>query len=120
MKVSELTGPILDWAVAIAEGLTPYLVHGQVAYTDPGHGARVYFRPSTDWSQGGPIIEREKLELRPGLFHSKFWTCWGQTRQGHRNSQQGKTGPTPLVAAMRCFVALRLGEEIELLVEVSL
>ena len=50
MKTSELTGAALDWAVAKAIGeYKPVPV--------PNY--------STDWAQGGPIIEREKIEICP-------------------------------------------------------
>lgn len=103
MKASELTGAALDWAVAKCEW-----------NREEGDWRGTYRADySTDWAQGGPIIEREKLELRPGLYHSELWACWGQTQHGERLSQQGKTGPTPLIAAMRCYVASKLGDNID-------
>ena len=61
MKVSYLSGPALDWAVAICEGRTDVRV-------DPDDGELVgqsEFDYSTDWAQGGPIIEREKITVGP-------------------------------------------------------
>ena len=117
IKTQDLIGPALDWAVALCKGKgiefedpsDPWLTVDGIA-DQPLHS----YTPSLDWHQGGPIIEREKLELRPGLYHSELWTCWGQTQHGHRRSEQGKTGPTPLIAAMRCYVASKLGDEVEI------
>ena len=74
-------------------------------------------RYSTDWAQGGPIIDREKLcvgyqhqcdpEYVPLLDPATI--CWARTTAGGYL----KYGPTPLVAALRCFVASRLGDEVE-------
>ena len=57
VKTNELTGAPLDWAVAKCEGEEVRLIKGQLEtlWTDNG------YKPSTDWSQGGPIIEREEL-----------------------------------------------------------
>jgi hypothetical protein len=57
LKANELTGAALDWAVAKCEGMvpnTPFIASNK-EYT---------FKPSTDWAQGGPIIERERDSLR--------------------------------------------------------
>ena len=72
-------------------------------------------RPSTGsarwaerWAQGGPIIERERIDLNydPG---EKMWTA-------HWFGEAEYTvywGLTPLIAAMRCFVASKLGDEVD-------
>jgi len=104
MKTSELIGTALDWAVAKAYGV-------RVKY-DSKEGLHInnitgwfHYRPSTEWAQGGPIIERERIELRRDgdggwiacdNIHPEFY------------------GPTPLVAAMRCFVASVLGDEVDI------
>lgn len=100
MKTSELIGPTLDWAVAKCEGGTVRTENG--VFLNRGDGYE-YFTPSTDWTQGGPIIEREGINLVK--MHSKGW---------HADCGKIATGPTPLVAAMRCYVASKLGEEVEI------
>jgi hypothetical protein len=71
------------------------------------------FEPSTDWAQGGPIIEREHIELtfdRDGpdiLWHAKKYAFDGTLLWS-------ESGPTPLIAAMRCYVASKLGDEVEI------
>ena len=96
MKTSELIGAALDWAVAKCEGVT-----------EGKDGAWYYDRRnaynySTDWAQGGPIIEREKITLE--------WT--GEDWMGYIWHDAEFFGPTPLIAAMRCYVASKLGDNI--------
>jgi len=104
IKTSELTGAALDWAVAkcIHEPDDVVVFEGRVyAYPDSTNG----FSPSTDWAEGGPIIEREELS-RLSCYNHNEWGCL--------NGDIFYEGQTPLVAAMRCFVASRLGDEIEI------
>jgi hypothetical protein len=96
MKTSELTGAALDWAVAICEH--------NVGWEPEGEDRDFY---STNWAQGGPIIEREKLNL---------WWCKGNQfyTSTHQDGTTVEDGPTPLIAAMRCYVASKLGDEVEI------
>lgn len=104
MKTSELNGAALDWAVAKCEGLNPPIVNGSMDIGDcPDY--------STDWDQGGPIIEREWLDVTPWPNESDEEIRW-QCNQ-HDVSDCCYYGPTPLIAAMRCYVASKLGDEIE-------
>lgn len=120
IKVSEATPLQLNYLVAKCEGMTieirPAGACGRPLYVLAAEAGSTpwTWEPSTSWHHGGPIIEREKLELRPGLYHSNVWACWGQSHHGERLSQQGKTGPTPLIAAMRCYVASQLGDVVEI------
>ena len=101
MKTSELTGAALDWAVAKCEGRSEPEVLNNFAVAWYTWGNTHY---STDWAQGGPIIEREGIALY--LYGGAEW-----------NAHVGESeynGPTALVAAMRCYVASKLGDEIEL------
>ena len=99
MKVSELSGFALDWAVALCE-VGPI----DIKDIDDPH----FY--STDWSEGGPIIEREGINLDNYAKNPK-WSAW--TPAPDRESGEAQAyGPTPLIAAMRCYVASRLGEEI--------
>jgi hypothetical protein len=97
MKTSELTGAALDWAVSMAENWA---------------GADFEVKPySTDWAQGGPIIDREIDQLTRARL-SISAVEWEAVAQG--DDQCTATGPTPLIAAMRCYVASKLGDEIEI------
>jgi hypothetical protein len=61
---------------------------------------------TSSWAQGGPIIEREKIATQPWLSEGD----WGASIKGGFFEQHG---PTPLIAAMRCFVSSKLGDEVE-------
>ena len=93
MKTSELTGTALDWAVHFA-------LHGSCE----GYAEHEY---STNWAQGGPIIEREKLDV---FCSGNVWDA----STGDRHPNVIKSGTTPLIAAMRCYVASKLGDEVEI------
>ena len=95
MKTSELTGAALDWAVAKCEGV----INGDDL--DIGFILERGYTPSTDWAQGGPIIERELIELQ----YNGEWKATNQLLDYG-------SGTTPLVAAMRCYVASKLGDEV--------
>ena len=97
MKTSELTGAALDWAVAQAEGKT-WAVWRFVEWHSDGD-----LNYSTDWAQGGAIIERERICLIDQ--GGDYW----QAICGWKEM----FGDTPLIAAMRCYVASKLGDEVE-------
>ena len=100
MKTSELIGRPLDVAVEIA------LQGGQLR---PDYNPRYAPEHSTNWSQGGPVIEREGMLIRPQPGYN-LWEAWKHgADEGHFS-----VGPTPLVAAMRCYVASKLGDEVEI------
>lgn len=106
MKTSELIGPVLDWAVAKCEGATLYMV-GEVLCIGWEYTFDVRltnYSPSTDWAQGGPIIGRKGLTLR--YMYGEGYDAYGHT--GHK-----QRGSTPLIAAMRCYVASKFGDEID-------
>ena len=68
-------------------------------------------RYSTDWAQGGPIIEREGIStVSQGDGHEWIASLWDYETEDWRLHT---TGPTPLIAAMRCFVASKLGDEVD-------
>jgi hypothetical protein len=101
IKTSELTGAALDWAVAKGEGA----INGNDL--DIGFILEGGYSPSTDWAQGGPIIEREKIGW--------FWDA-GNEHWCAANPKATfcEDGPTPLVAAMRCYVASILGDTVNI------
>ena len=100
MKTSELTGAALDWAVEFALEVVGCL------------GS-----PSTNWAQGGPIIEREKIDLcwspSRGSCLATISVLWPNEFPCGRRCITTH-GPTPLIAAMRCYVASKLGDEVEI------
>jgi Protein of unknown function (DUF2591) len=118
IKVADATGPTLDWMVAKCEGIARELDHGLFTeYLNPNvTGAKASllpfpkcFSPSTRWAQGGPIIERENISLvSPSTLLTAFW----QADIGHANKFT-QWDHKPLIAAMRCYVASKLGDEVE-------
>ena len=120
VKTSELTGAVLDWAVAECEGKNP-----NTEYTKPceyglfpswregdGFGPLIQ-NYSTDWAQGGPIIEREGIDCRKvGPSEWEPRTLWCGLKR-HNDVILNMQGPTPLIAAMRCYVASKLGDEVD-------
>ena len=115
---SDLTGPALDWAVAKCEGI-PVTTSGIYRYLGRVNqellGYQIYFgsvafKPSTKWSQGGPIIEREQIALNL-LFNQAPERLWMASATGGSHSPSVvQYGPTPLIAAMRCYVVSKLGD----------
>lgn len=108
MKTAELTGAALDWAVAKCEGRTWIHAENFLAYyedDDEGEGEMHY---SNNWAQGGPIIEREGITLASPNPIDTDWCAmlWG--------AQAKQSGTTPLIAAMRCYVASKLGDDVEI------
>jgi len=128
MRTSELSGAALNWAVAIAEGWQPTTARdntGQYPWLikvgkniDPKQ-----YRPSTNWIQGGPIIERERISLIwMGFADEQYWVgSIDAVRREHEMFngielpyEHEAKGTTPLEAAMRCYVASKLGDDVEI------
>ena len=105
MKTSELTGAALDWAVAKCVGGNIRTENG--VFLNQGDGYE-YFTPSTNWSQAGPIIEREKMAIMLCESDGDWLADLSGTDKVFTAS-----GPTPLIAAMRCYVVSKLGDEVE-------
>jgi hypothetical protein len=117
MKTAELKGAALDWAVAKAEGHS-FTAGDGGWYSDERINHRVWtllpeiadnyececYSPSTNWALGGVIIEREKIAL-----HFNGDSPWvGECGWARRD------GATPLEAAMRSYVAVKLGDDVEI------
>lgn len=113
IKTAELTGAALDWAVATANGDYPqWDAEWEVFYAANGDDMDY----STDWAQGGPIIERERIFLKPSKLSptTAKRIAWGAHGfYGNTEQKVHRHGPTPLIAAMRCYVASKLGDEVD-------
>lgn len=125
VSTKDLTGPALNWMVAQVMGL-------DVALAPPhyGTGWRVYltstgaaYRPSTDWAQGGPLLEP--------LFVGFGAVCSGKPpvdddpklirAHAHKLESNGfpffsrlGSGPTILVAACRAIVLVHRGDVVQI------
>jgi len=111
LKTSDLTGTALHWAVAQLEcedERSRVRIKGSEVFMllDGGNpfGPARSCGYSTDWSKGGPIIEREDISIYK-MGHQ--WLAGKGTGRG------AVFGPTPLIAAMRCYVASKFGDEVE-------
>lgn len=117
MKTSELIGPALDWAVAKCENIELSQSSLTFQITTRGCLQRPHlgsWKPSTLWSQGGPIVERESIDIRRG---NPLYLPQGNEKGDYYEPLwiAGKMhGQTPLIAAMRCYVASKLGDEVEI------
>ena len=122
IKTNKLVGAALDWTVAKCEGLKLYrnaLLGGQIKegwwvsgyYMDPNNWIPLnLLNFSTDWSQGGPVIERERLCLE--IDHAGVWLSYSKQNYGDEPEHM-HAGSTPLIAAMRCYVVSKLGDTVD-------
>jgi hypothetical protein len=128
IKTADAKDAALDWLVAKCawepERVFLYgepVKHVRVANRpDIAHeyNLSIYYTPSTDWAQGGPIIERDGIELQCNTSalqaaayknaNPDWFACLKFKRADHWH------GTTPLIAAMRCYVASKLGDEVEI------
>ena len=105
----DLLGQELDSAVAAVVGVaekadtTPSVPTAW--FSVPAEGKIYFFRPSSSWLDGGPLIARFGLEIEPdgpGAWAAYAGTAWGGNERCHWEASG--FGPTPLVAAMRALV----------------
>ncbi len=135
VNACDLTGRALDLAVAMSEGATNlyydtvscwwFTLNGVDRVLSSGWSAAQNYCPSTDWNYGGPLIGRELISFSEVCSREKDGrnvTSWLATcRPIHqfqnytsRNSVFSGEGPTHLIAAMRCYVASRLGDRVSI------
>ena len=123
MNVSDAVGAQLDWMVAKCESVEVEYINDGITRcllrVSPFTGM---YRPSTDWAVGGQLIEREEINL---FKHNKLSGSQPDTWCAHkvvpRPNLEGSfnycalapEGPTPLIAACRCYVAATLGDEVD-------
>ena len=120
IKVSEATGAVLDWMVCSVQH--PEATMSATHVWLPAGDAEDDFlieRTSTDWAQGGALIEREGIGFfcnRTTATGARFTPDAGADWRAFALNKHGVHyfGPTPLIAAMRCFCASRLGDEVEI------
>lgn len=114
VKVSGLSGAALDWAVAKCQGCHPKRLEDVEMWKHARQQGA--FRYCTEWSQGGPIIEREWIDPTPWPNESREDMRW-HCQQYDSGGDCAQYGPTLLIAAMRCYVASKLGDTVEIPVE---
>lgn len=96
LNTSDLTGAALDWAVATI------VYPDDTQIKEPGAFAYVPYGFAEDWAQGGPLVDR--------LITAGFILIGDEPGKIACMSAFGRhDGHTPLIAAMRAFVAWKLG-----------
>lgn len=117
IKTSELSGMALCYTVCMIEmphlgwGKTIGKHHASDQIVVPELPEDKCYGPFASWRMFGPIIEQERIAISTvgdgAVWEAtQFWACAGIPIKQY--------GPTPLVAAMRCLVASRLGDEVEI------
>lgn len=122
IKTAELTGAALRWAVAKATGTLAFdkqitgdtKLDGWWLWGPDNYWIQLEtFFPDEKWAHGGPIIEREKIELEYiGYDNLPYWGALKFSPSKYE--RRAAIGPTPLIAAMRCYVASKLDGEVEI------
>lgn len=119
VMAANLTGAALNWAVAMAEGYTQD-IEDQTCIISPegdptsctarGAAEGYAFRPSTDWAQGGPLIEKH----HGGISHEhRLADADVRWSGGPAGMGYWCYGSTPLVAFCRSLVSLKLGRHVQ-------
>lgn len=123
--ISDLEDTALNWAIAKSLGyklykdeILRYVMQGwwiSGISKDPNAWVPLDdFSPSTNWARAGQIIEKERISVEALREGDGWCACIGCTPhdfllwdQKYQADAAYGEGPTPLVAAMRCFVASR-------------
>ena len=111
IRSDALVGVALDWFVAQCESVKTY---GPEDFREQRKhvtkNGEYVFRWHQSWQQTGPLIDREHIDLcwAPG---TDTWCAYMSSDRHDRLLEID--GPTALVAACRCFVVARLGDEVE-------
>ena len=121
MLVKDLEGAELDYWVGQVEGIKvdliiddEHLING--CYHLDGNDYAMQYSPSTNWQQGGGLIEKYRVELNTGCTGDHHWLATifnygSKTSEGLIVAKE--RDKSILVAAMRCIVASKYGDEVE-------
>lgn len=108
IKTSDLTGIALNWVVSKCEGDMPQ--YKEPEWTQKFLRLQGSLSYSTNWLLGGPIIEREFIDI----FHQNNGYAGAILMSTHNNPHPTPSfATTPLIAVMRCYVASKLGDAVE-------
>lgn len=118
VRVSNLVGAALDWAVAIAEGfgIDPecrttvwHPVGLPCSISVRGAAEGFGWRPSTNWGHGGPLIDKHGGSIQ----HDRGVPLSTRYSAGPDGDAVWCYGPTPLIAFCRGLVRYKLGETVQ-------
>lgn len=143
VKVTELSGPALDWAVAKCVEASIRIERGEVRFAmSQFTGDHDLYSPSEDWAQGGPLLDQfnvttiradDDFEVDAGGFTTNkripqwFAECGRWVGHSICTSYEGEHmdptfmvgeaggfyGETRLIAGLRAIVAFVLGAEVD-------
>lgn len=115
IKTQDLTDAALDWAVdeieykrMQAEG--EYVKGWVLASHRKGESVNPW---SSDWLWGGPIIEREEIAVQCCYCDGELVGWMADSKKLNEDDDMEQYGSTPLIAAMRCYVATKLGDGVD-------
>lgn len=106
IKTAALTGKALDLMVSKCKGIEVWVPTIHIKNSRDSVGNPVTYAPSTEWAQGGPIIEEWQIDI------CAYRGSWRASRHVGTAPTYGH-GATPLIAAMRAYVISKLGETVE-------
>lgn len=128
IKTSELSGVALDWAVAQAieeeihyeyvdDERRKMLISKWEDYSRNGDfSQQEEWSPSTNWSQGGPLIERfgvTVMKYDSSCIDEHKANLWTAQLDGENMEQWCADSPSPLSAACRAIVSAKIGHEVD-------
>ena len=112
VKTCDLIDAALDWAVAESQqmhvifwGITKDIHKVPEVQIYHPNLEWVTYKPSTNWSQGGPIIEKNDIAI------DKCSEVWCSSMN---DKPIAFYHPTPLIAAMCCYVVSKLGDTVKI------
>lgn len=128
---SNLHGQQLDWAAALAAKanpvLSPIFINGKavehqvhIGVRDHDFGGFITFEPSENWDQAGPLISRAHITLsyyKPNPMDPEPFVIAAISADYADDRSKWASGPTDLVAAMRCLVLNTIGSTVDIPVE---
>jgi hypothetical protein len=113
VKTSDLAGAALDWAAAKANDRPVSVLGNRAVVCGDKVSCGCPYRPSTDWAQGGPLLDRFDIAMNGG--HDGGADCIYATLRCVPVTAPYRTGcgPTRLIAAKRAIVAAKLGDTVK-------
>lgn len=120
MRVAELSGPLLDYWVARAEG--KHKADVRIDHSKDGvrfvialgagyGGCWGPFSPSTNWAQGGPLIDKYDVAFLRGAATGEICAFIGPVGPSEFD-EDWMIGPDRLIAAFRAIVQSVYGDEV--------
>lgn len=121
IKTLNLDNAQLDYAVAVASRLnvelklSPSLAKTFTYFTVNVNGER--YQPTTDWLECGRILTEQLISVAPFWSYScgsrrEAWEARQLLDSGERTSVS--FGSSPQEAALRCFVLMAFGDEVDI------